>query len=180
MMRALCKVSLAGALIALVVVPVLSQGQGRGGRGFGGGMNSPMMMLANESVQKELKLTPEQLEKVKEASKTIQDKHREEMAAARELEREEAREKMMEIQKAQDAEFAKEISSVLTADQSKRLGQIKMQVQGVGAFSTEEVGKNLKLTDEQKDKIKTINEDLGQEMRPSFRAAGPRAISKRT
>ena len=53
---------------------------------------------------------------------------------------------------------------MLQPEQSKRLKQISLQMRGSQAFNEEEVQKTLNLTDDQKDKIKTINEDAGKEM----------------
>src|SRR5262249_19000190 len=49
---------------------------------------------------------------------------------------------------------------------------ISLQQRGVQAFMDSEVEKKLKLTGEQKDKLKTIQEDATKEMREIFQNAG--------
>ena len=64
------------------------------------------------------------------------------------------------------------IKPVLNADQMKRLKQIELQQAGAQAFSTENVQASLKLNDEQKEKIKTITEDMQKELRSVFQPGG--------
>jgi len=107
-------------------------GGGGGGFGFGGfgGKGgtaiSTLTLLNNEQVQKELEVTPEQLEKVPDA-----------------------------VQKA--------LAEVLNAKQATRLRQIDLQVRGVNAFNDSKVQSQLKITDEQKENIKTIITESGKE-----------------
>jgi len=63
------------------------------------------------------------------------------------------------------------LASVLKPEQSRRLKQISIQQRGSQAFNEEDVQTTLKLTDDQKDKIKTLNEDAGKEMREIFQNA---------
>jgi hypothetical protein len=64
------------------------------------------------------------------------------------------------------------VKEVLKPDQLKRLTQIQLQVRGVSAFEDEDVQKELKLTQEQKDDIKTIVEDTRKQAREAFQGAG--------
>jgi Spy/CpxP family protein refolding chaperone len=116
-----------------------------GGPGFGGGT---MFLLGQESIQKELKLSDEQVKKVKELAEK-QGGGRPDFQG---LSREEIMKKMAERRKVQDEAVAK----ILDAKQLKRVKQLQLQQQGVRALSNAEVAKALKLTDEQKDKIKDI------------------------
>lgn len=58
--------------------------------------------------------------------------------------------------------------ATLSAEQVKRISQIEMQQQiqtaGPGIFSTEKVASALKITDEQKDKVKGLNDEYRKEM----------------
>ena len=158
-MRTTCKVLLVLGLTALLTSPAMAQ-RGRGRGGFGG----PGFFVNNKGVQKELKLTDEQAKKAGDALKAVNDKHEEERAAIRDLgQTDEAREKRQQLQKTITEESMKALSDVLSADQVKRLKQIMLQVRGAQAFADPEVQKDLKLTDDQKDKIKTINDDARQE-----------------
>jgi Spy/CpxP family protein refolding chaperone len=154
---------------ALVVSPAFSQppGGGRGMMQFGRAMGAAQL-LANASVQEELKLTDEQKEKVKDFAA----KQREAMAGLRDLSPEERREKMQEMTKANAEAAEKFAKDVLKPDQAKRLKQITVQQAGVAAFAMEDVRKQLKITDEQADKFKTMAEDLQRDIRELFSGGG--------
>jgi Spy/CpxP family protein refolding chaperone len=156
---------LAFAAAALLASPAFAQppGGGRGGmqmRG-GGGIG---MLLGNASVQEELKLDDKQKEKIKEFTA----KQREAQQGLRDLDQEERRAKMQELNKHAES-FAKE---VLTPEQNKRIQQIVIQTAGLRAFAMENVAKELKLTDEQKEKIKTLSDDLQKDVRELFQGGG--------
>lgn len=152
------------ALGLLGLLSVTAQAQGpRGGFGMGGGL----MLLQNEGVQKELKLTEEQISKAREAGQALRERFSADLQGFRdktEAERRELTEKM-------SAESKKLLADVLKSEQTKRFEQIQLQARGVQAFVSEEVQKALTLTEEQQAKIKTITEDLGQQMREAFQAA---------
>jgi Spy/CpxP family protein refolding chaperone len=136
--------------------------------GRGGGFGGPGMLLQNSGVQKELKLSEEQIQKIKGVIQEIQKKHQDDFAALANLEQQERREKMQEIFKSIGEETEKGMADVLKPEQSKRLKQIVLQTKGTQAFGEEDVQKSLNLTDDQKDKIKTLNEDLGKDIRETF------------
>jgi len=158
----------------IVCLGGLAQSQQKGkGRGFGFGGGGPAQLLNNKSVQTELKMTDEQITKAKDLAKEINDKHKDDFAAARAIEdREERGQKMQALNKTVTEEVMKGLPDVLNPDQVKRFKQITVQTQGVRAFSDETVQKELKLTDDQKDKIKTINDDMRQEMQSVFSGGG--------
>jgi hypothetical protein len=157
------------ALLLASAVPVLAQegqGGGRGGRGGrGGGMGGgPAQLLTIEVVQKDLKLDQDQIDKVKKVAADMGEKMRSEMSGLRDLSPEERREKMQEVGKKMTEDTMKALADVLKPEQMDRLKQIQLQRRGPQAFTDAEVQKSLNLTDEQKEKIKTINEDLTKEM----------------
>ena len=143
------------------------RGGGRFGGGFGGGS-----LLDNQSVQKELKLTDDQIKKVKEVTQSVREKHREELDALRKQGPQADREKMQELFRTIGEDTNKALADVLKPEQSKRYKEITLQQRGAQAFNDEEVQKTLKLTDEQKEKIKTINEDAAKERRELFPPRG--------
>lgn len=157
---------------ALVVSPTFSQppGGGRGGMGMMqmGRAMGMSQLLGNASVQEELKLTNEQKEKVKEFSTKMQEKQREARSALRDLSPEEMREKMQEMTKANTEAAEKFAKDVLKPEQVKRVKQIAVQQAGVAAFAMEDVRKQLKITEEQADKFKTMGEDLQRDIRELF------------
>lgn len=156
---------LALVLTAAMVAPLYAQRaqRGQGGRGGARGMfGAPTgaMLLASEDVQKDLKLTDEQKEKYKAFSTKQQEAMRELFSGGERPDRE----KMQEIMKKNQEESAKFVKDTLTADQGKRLKQIGYQVGGVNVFASEDVQKELKLSDEQKEKIKGIMDQMRKDM----------------
>jgi hypothetical protein len=148
--------------VSLAVTGVAAAPGQRGPRGGGKGERTSVpALLANEDVEKELKLTDEQKEKVK-AFAPAQGQRGQRQPGQPRGNRGEAN---PEAAKAADA-FVKDS---LTADQRKRFQQIRYQVMGVAAFNDEEVQKELKLTDEQKTKFK----DLAEEERTKLRELMP-------
>jgi Spy/CpxP family protein refolding chaperone len=169
MMRSSWKWLLAVGVVALVVQPGLAQ---RGGPRPGGpGFMSPAMLLQNKGVQKELKLSDDQVQKVEAAVKEVWAKHKDEFKALSKLERQEQREKGAELMKTVSKETDKALAGVLKADQQKRLHQILLQAEGARAFQDPKVQQKLKLTDEQKESIKTIEDDARKEMQEIFQNA---------
>jgi Spy/CpxP family protein refolding chaperone len=141
------------AVAVLTVAFSLSQAQQQrqrpGGGGFGGGV---MFLLGQKSVQEELKLSDEQIQKVKELSV----KQRE---ALQDVPQEERRAKMQEINKANNEAVAK----ILKPEQLKRAKQISLQQMGASALRNEEVAKALKISEDQKDKIREIQTKAREE-----------------
>ncbi len=168
-MRIALKTTIILGLALLLAGPALGQrGPGRGG--FGG----PGMLIQNQSVQKELKLTDDQIQKIKDASQSIADKHKDDFAALRNLQGDERREKGQELGKKVADETNQALAGILKPEQTKRYKEIMLQQEGARAFNGEEVQKALSLTDDQKEKIKTINEDAAKEMRELFPQGGRR------
>jgi Spy/CpxP family protein refolding chaperone len=131
-----------------------SQAHAQQGRGFG--MGGGMQLYMNSSVQKEIKLTDDQVSKVREIVTDIRGKYQDKLQEARDAQ---DREKMMKLNQEMTAEARKAMSEVLKPEQQKRFTEIQMQQMGAMAFSNPEVQKKIVLTDDQKDKLKTINDD---------------------
>ncbi len=167
-MRGLSKCLLVVGVMALIASPAFAQGRGQ--RGFGGG--GAAMLVNNEAVQKELKLTEEQVTKGKEALQEITEKFREEMTKARELEGDEQRQKMREIGTKQAEETYAALEKAWKPEQVKRLKQIGVQQQGLQAFMSPAVDKTLKLTDEQKEKVQGLMGEMREETQGLFGGGG--------
>lgn len=173
-MRTVLSLTALGVLIVLLVDASQAQQPGRfgGGRGFGG----PGFLLMNKGVQEELKITDEQKTKIAEITKEYGAKQRELFSGFQDLSNEEKRAKFKELQN--DPKFkeisegqTKAIMAVLKPEQEKRFKQLQLQQEGVRAFQNETVVKELQITDEQKEKLKTIAEENGKEMRELFSEA---------
>jgi hypothetical protein len=130
-----------------------------------------IMFLTQPSVQKDLKMTEEQIAKVKKAIKSRQ-AVREEL---KDLDPDARAKKLEEITKAND----KLAAEILTADQAKRLRQIYLQQQGVNAFTKPEVAKELKLTDEQKKKLEDLQAKAGAQIQALRRPGGGEEAMKK-
>ena len=122
-------------------------------------------LLSNKSVQKELKVTDEQAEKLNTFAREMMEKQREEFQANRDLSQEERRERGL---RTRATELVKGMGGILKPEQVKRFEEIQLQQSGVGAFSSPRVQEGLKLTDDQKTKLREINEESSQAMRDAF------------
>jgi Spy/CpxP family protein refolding chaperone len=154
---------LTGMLVLGLIVALAGFAQAQPRPGFG-----PGGMLMNPGVQKELKLSDDQVGKLKDALGKVRDNHKDDFAKIREMSNED-RQKLM---KTVGEESHKAIAGVLDAKQMKRFKQIQWQVGGANALGDPEVQKSLKLSDEQKKKLKTIFTDSDKKMRELFQGGG--------
>jgi len=155
---------LAGGMLALVQAQ--QPGRGFGGGGFGG----PSFLVMNESVQQDLKMTDDQITKVKEWGKEFRTKS-EEIRKDKGVEaptkgggfKRPSPEQQEKIAAA-NAEISKvaykDLGDVLKKEQVERLKQIDRQNQGINAFTDPEVLTALNLTDTQKASIKSVSADF--------------------
>lgn len=70
-----------------------------------------------------------------------------------------------------NAAVEKALTESLTPEQAKRLKQISLQLRGAEAFNDPKVQEALKLTDAQREKLRSIREEAGQQMRELFQNA---------
>jgi len=137
----------------------------QGPRGGMMGGQTGVALLANKSVQKELKLSDEQIEKADKAATEMREKMQEKFSELRDLDQQERQEKMQSLMKEMSTESKKAADGILKPEQTKRLTQIQYQVMGFGAFSDPDVQAKLKMTDEQKNKVKDLQEESMTQMR---------------
>src|SRR5262245_60771491 len=102
--------------------------------GVGGALPKPTALLEVKGVQEDLKLKEDQVTKIAELSKKFTD----------ELKDLKGRELVTKSREATDA-INKEVDKVLSAEQAKRLKQLKVQQQGPRALLTPDVSKQLEL-----------------------------------
>jgi len=178
MTRVLVRGMVAMLLIAVTASLAMAQpGGGRpgGGRGGFGGGRGPAGLLMMPEVQKELGLSETDVtkltEKLREGRPERGAGNREEFQNLSDEERQKRREEFRK----QAEEMAKKsdeiIKSSLTEAQFKRLGELRLQREGVNAFERSDIAEKLKLTAEQKEKITKLTE----EGRPQFGRRGPGA-----
>jgi Spy/CpxP family protein refolding chaperone len=146
------------------------QGRG-GGRGyFGMQGGSKVLLVQAKPVQEDLKITSEQAAKLT----SISDDYRADMrdfSAGEGASREERQQKFEQNREkiaTLNRETDKKIDEVLNADQKKRLDEIALQAAGVQALQRDEIAAKLKLTGEQKEKIKKVLDEQSQKMREAF------------
>jgi len=149
-----------------VVTALTAPAQAQGGRGRG--MMGGYMLLGNKSVQQELKLDDKQVEKVTSVVTDVSAKMREKM---QDIPQEERMQKFAEIRREANAEIKTAIKDVIKPEQLTRLDQIVNQQAGIQAFSEPNIQEKLKLTDDQKSKVRDITQDTNDRMREMFQAA---------
>jgi len=172
-------------MLALVAVGVLcvssaqAQGRPQGGRGnFGGGFGqqSPgqekLGYLANEAVQKELELADDQKADLKKIAEEAATKARDLVPQGgfqgfRDLSQEERDKRMAEVRTKGEAlgkDMLKKVEGVLLPHQMDRLQEIWVQVKGTAVLLDADTGKQLAITETQKEKITEIRDAARREM----------------
>jgi hypothetical protein len=155
-MRASGKLVLAFGVAAFLASPAYAQR----GRGFG-----PGALLSNKSVQKELKADDAQVQKLDKLADEIGEKMQGFFQTLQDVPQEERFAKMQERNRAINADIKKSLSEFLKPEQTRRFEQIQLQNAGANSFLATEVQDKLKMTSEQKDKVRGIVEDSRDQMR---------------
>lgn len=169
-MKRLAQITLVAAAVALAAGSALAQQRQRPRGGFGGFRRAMLLFLLNQkSVQEELKLSDDQVTKVKE----LLDKQRDSFRGLRDLSREERQKKIQE----QGEATRKAVAKLLKPEQLKRVRQVALQLQGARALNNPQVAKALEISDEQKEKIQEIQRSAFAELRGAGR--GEEARKKR-
>jgi Spy/CpxP family protein refolding chaperone len=171
-MRKMIGLTLVGLAVGMLSsnVALAQRGRGRGGFGRGGFRMGPTQLLGMEQVQKELKLTDEQKDKIK----PILDEANPFRGGGgggnfQNLSEEERRARFEEMQKKSE-EAGKKAVALLTDDQKTRFKQVEIWSNGTLSTLTQDEGvaKDLAVTDEQKSAFKTISEEVGKKMGEIF------------
>ena len=168
-MQRSCAAVLTAALVLVTSVSVMAQppGGGRGGRGGGPmGFGGAAFLINMEAVQKELAVTDAQKEKLTKLQEEARGAFRgggnpqdlsDEERAKRRAEGEERAKKNEESLKA-----------ILDEKQYARLNELVIQQAGAMALSRPDVAEKLKLTDEQKTKLRELAQNQGGGGRGGF------------
>jgi hypothetical protein len=147
--------------------------------------SNPAVLLNNSGVQKELKLDEEQIKAVQEMNKTSgfgfggfgkgkggfddaakerMTKMFEKLGQLKDVPEDKLDDKIREVFKEEIEGPTKAAEKILKPDQAKRLQQISRQNAGVRGLIGEETAKELKLSDDQKGKIKSISTELDKDV----------------
>lgn len=177
--------------LALLASSVQAQQKGPGGRGgfgigAGGAPGMPLVTLAGtESVQKELGLSGDVAGKLTALRDEYRAAQQKELQAAginfqniQNQSAEERRangEKMLAIGAKLNEEFNPKAKALLNADQVKRIEQILLQANLGNAGSAALLGElaaRLNITDDQRQKLRTLGEEYGAKRRDLFTGGG--------
>lgn len=137
-----------GAVLVALAIPSYAQ-RPRGFGGFGG-FHGRMGLVMMGSVQKELKLEPVQIELLKQLGTEMQEKRRGLYRNIQSMASDE-REKQFATLRADEE---KHLDEILEPGQSRRLRQLEIQQAGLRALDRREVAEELKLTSEQRQRIR--------------------------
>jgi Spy/CpxP family protein refolding chaperone len=121
-----------------------------------------VMLMRQKSVQDDLKITPEQSDKIH----AFADKQWKRVRAMKDLSEAERNRGFEKMAKA-NRDFLK---NTLTPEQVKRLNQIAMQVAGLLWVMRSDVAAELNLTDEQKQKIRELHDEARKEAQEALRS----------
>lgn len=162
------------AALALIAPLAVAQGFGGGGGGFRGGqgggfrggMGGPRLLL-NPSVQQELKLSPEQVQKIQAlfGQQGGAPPGGGPPGGGGQRMTPEEREKMR-------AEQEKQIKQILDANQYERYQQISLQQEGPAAFARKEVADALGLSEAQRNQVRSILDAQRQAQQEMFQGGG--------
>jgi hypothetical protein len=171
--------------LALSVSTVLAQQPGQGGRRPGGpggpfggpGAGGPLGLLANEQVQKELELLPEQIADFGKLRSEMGTKMQEQFAGInfRDLSEDERRKKgeeMRPVMEKMQKELQDKMKAVLLPHQSERLRELFVQARGIQAVEDPDIAAELKLSDDQKKQIADVREKQREKMGALFQNRG--------
>ena len=121
-----------------------------------------VMLIRQKSVQDDLKITPEQRQKIHEFADK-QWKKLKDLRSVGESERDRAFETMAK----DNQDFLK---NTLSSEQGKRLNQIAMQVAGLLWVMRSDVAAELTLTDDQKQEIRELHKEAHKEAQDALRS----------
>jgi Spy/CpxP family protein refolding chaperone len=123
--------------------------------------------LGMENTQKELQITDEQKQKLKELADKYQADMREYWSRTRELPREEQRKRFAEWREnsaKQQQEIRKQVESVLRPEQVARLKERNLRVRGPALLGSPRTMEKLTLSGDQKEKLQKVREESQQKM----------------
>lgn len=153
------------ASIVLVALAASAQAQRQpfqpGAGGTPGGFSLRAMVMQSKVLQEELKITEEQLDAFKAFTEKQTDAMKK-FATMGGSDEDQIERMTIQLQLLKDRVAM--MKKTLTKEQDKRLHQIELQQQGIAALANDKVAKELQLSDEQKEKIKSTVDGMRKEM----------------
>ena len=161
------------------------RGGGGGFGGFGGGFGGGGMgLLMDDKVRDELGVTDDQVQRLQEGQRRAGEEMRSVFEGIQDLSEDERREKFQEAgRKMQEAQRKVE-EEVLSAAQRERLKQLSLQSRinrggnVADALASDEIAKDLGLTDADKESLRKAGEDAQEELRDKIQKAQEEAREK--
>ena len=172
MRRRIATTVLTFGVAAVLAMPAEAQQPKHKGHGSHMPMGGGAGLIANQAVQKELKLTKEQASNSEAVARAVRAKHHGEFDKVEDLDAQKRSEKTAEIVRTMISETNKGLADVLTPEQMKRYRQVQLQQLGLWAFTEPEVQSKLKLTDDQLGQIRKINADSQSQRRELAQGGG--------
>ena len=139
--------------------------------GAGGGptlLEAAGGLLRSEEVQKEIELLDDQKAKLKAMGDELREEMQKQGEKLRDLSQEERGAKFAELRKEYAAKVTTKLNEVLLPHQMERVKELAVQRLGLMALGDPEVQEKLKITDEQKEKMKAVRESMMTSAREMF------------
>jgi hypothetical protein len=134
-------------------------------------------LLRIPEVQKELMLSPEDIERTGRLAQNASEKYRLSMEEVRGVEDSRRNDKQKECEKALNKEIADSLADLLTPKQLTRFRQIELRWRGPAALEDDEVHQRLKLSDEQRRTVARLAEDARRALSNAPGTAQPASTS---
>ena len=165
----------AGVVANVQGAPGGGQGGGRRGGGMGRGGGGGLQLLRIPEVQRELKMTPEQIAKIEPAQAALRQSLQGQGGGnPGQASREERQAMMARMRDAQ----TKAVNGILDATQQKRFRQLELQRQGANALTTrKDVADELKLTEVQQKDIVEVQRRAEEDMQSAMAGVDFRNMS---
>jgi len=182
-MKSCFRIAMTVGLVLCTATLVMAQpgggGRGRGGQGGrggfggggfgGGGGRGGLALLSDENVKKDLGITEDQTKKLEEFQAKVGSEMRQAFQGLQNLSQEERTAKFEEIRKKSAEMNAAAEKEILLPKQVERLKQINVQSRlsrssTSDALASEEISKELNITDAQKEALKKAQEEADAEM----------------
>jgi hypothetical protein len=128
-------------------------------------------LFANPDVQRELKITPEQADRLTAARNKLRSRFEDQVGQLARLPARDRQAREADLVQAYQKGLAQATADVLSEKQLKRYRQIELQARGPAAFNDPAIQKQLNLTDEQRQRLRALNDANDREVQAIRQAA---------